>query len=199
MVASGFALARPVLADRLPRGLLRDIALIGGLVALTAVSARVAIPVPGSPVPVTGQTFAVLLGAAAVGPLRGTLAQALYISLGIVGAPVYASGAHGYRVVVGATGGYLVGFLLASLLVGFAARSGYDRRPAGVVAAFLLGSALIYVPGGLWLAHYAHLSLDATLREGVVPYLPGDVLKALVAAVVLPVAWKVVRGRDAGQ
>jgi biotin transport system substrate-specific component len=192
VVTTGFALTRPVLADRLPRGVVRDVVLVVGVVAFTALAARISIPVPGSPVPVTGQTLAVLLSAAAVGPLRGLVAGLMYIGVGVVGLPVYAGGSHGYKALVGATGGYFVGFLLATALVGYAARGGYDRRPLGVAVAFLVCSALIYLPGATWLAYYAHLSADAALREGVRPYLFGDVLKAAVAAALLPVAWRIV-------
>jgi biotin transport system substrate-specific component len=141
---------------------------------------------------VTGQTFAVLLSAAALGPLRGVLAELLYVAAGIAGLPVYSHGTHGYHALLGATGGYLAGFVLAALLVGAAARAGFDRRPATVVLAFLLGSAVIYLPGAGWLAHHAHLSAAAAIREGVTPYLVGDLAKALAAAVLLPTAWRAV-------
>jgi biotin transport system substrate-specific component len=193
---------RPVLADRLAPsrldGRTRDITLIVGVTALTALLAQVSFHVPGTPVPVTGQTFAVLLSAAAVGPLRSVLGQLLYIAVGWAGLPVFSNGTHGWSVVHGVNAGYLVGFVLASLLVGFQARRGLDRRADTVAGSFLLGSALIYIPGVWWLQHQLHLSYSAAMTAGVYPFLLGDLLKALVAGALLPAAWRLV-GSSAGK
>lgn len=182
----------PVLADRLPRGVVRELILIGAVVAFTALMAQLVIPLPGSPVPVTGQTLAVLLSAAAVGPLRGVVGQAVYVFVGVAGLPVFASQAHGYHVLVGATGGYLIGFVLVSALVGFAARRGLDRRPIYFCAVFVVATALIYVPGVTWLAYAGHMSAGAAISFGLTPFLVGDALKAVVAAALLPTAWRLV-------
>lgn len=193
-VPSSLALPRgAVLADAVvPRRLVADIALVAGAAALTAAAAQVAVPVPGSPVPVTGQTFAVLLTATALGPVRGMLGQVLYLALGLVGLPVYAEGASGGQVLVGATGGYLVGFVAAAALMGVLAQRNLDRRPAGMVLAYVLGSLTIYAFGVPWLAWVAHLTAAQAVDGGLVPFLFGDALKALLAAGALPAAWKLV-------
>jgi biotin transport system substrate-specific component len=192
---------RPVLADRLVSsrldGRTRDIALIVGVAALTAVLAQLSFHVPGTPVPVTGQTFAVLLSAAVVGPLRSVAGQLLYIAVGWAGLPVFSSGTHGWSVVHGVNAGYLLGFVLASALVGWQARRGLDRRTDTLAGSFLLGSALIYVPGVWWLQHELHLSYSAAMTAGVYPFLLGDLLKALVAGALVPATWRLV-GRSAG-
>ena len=131
---------RPVLAERLPAAVSRTWVTVAASVALTALAAQVAIPVPGSPVPVTGQTFAVLLTAAALGPARGLAAQAIYLLLGAVGMPVFAGAGHGSGVVFGATGGYLLGFLVAAAITGYGARRGADRSPVRTLLLFALAS-----------------------------------------------------------
>src|ERR1700722_19507424 len=122
---------RLVLAEVLPAGLTRSGVTILLGAGLTALAAQLSFPVPGSPVPVTGQTFAVLLTAAALGPARGLAAQALYLVMGAVGLPVFAGAGHGPGVIFGATGGYLVGFLVAGGITGYGARPGGDRSPGG--------------------------------------------------------------------
>ena len=157
---------------------------------LTAASARFVVPLPFSPVPVTGQTFAVLLTAAALGPARGVSGQLLYVALGLVGLPVYSDGASGVDVLLGATGGYLVGFVVAAWVVGAAARRGLDRSPRGALPAFLLGSVVIYAFGVPWLAVVAGLGPGAALAQGLLPFVPGGIVKALLAAALLPAAWR---------
>ena len=120
---------RPVLAEVLPTGLTRSGVTILLGAGLTAVAAQLSFPVPGSPVPVTGQTFAVLLTAAALGPARGLAAQALYLVMGAVGLPVFAGAGHGPGVIFGASGGYLIGFIAAAAITGYGARRGADRSP----------------------------------------------------------------------
>lgn len=193
-VPSGMALPRgAVLADAvLPRKLVADIALVAGAAGLTAAAAQLSIPIPGSPVPVTGQTFAVLLTATALGPIRGTLGQALYVALGMLGLPVYAGGASGAEVILGATGGYLVSYLFAAALMGYLAQRSLDRRPLGMVLAYVLGSLTIYAFGVPWLAVVADLSPWAAITAGMLPFLVGDALKALLAAGALPSAWRLV-------
>ena len=191
--SSSFALRRPVLADRLPKSLVRDVALVVGVAAFTALMAQVSIKIPGNPVPLTGQTFAVLLSAAAVGPLRSVSGQLLYVAVGWAGLPVFADHAHGWSVVHGATAGYFLGFVLASALVGWQARHGVDRRMDTLAGAFLLATALIYVPGVWWLAHSIHVSYAKAISLGAAPFVLGDLVKAVVAGALVPAAWRLIR------
>lgn len=188
---------RPVLAEVLPTGLTRSGVTILLGAALTAVAAQVSFPVPGSPVPVTGQTFAVLLTAAALGPARGLAAQALYLVMGAAGLPVFAGAAHGPGVIFGVTGGYLIGFLAAAAITGYGARRGADRSPVRTLLLFALASAVIYVIGTAWLCLDTGMSASAGIAAGVTPFLPGDAVKALLAAGLLPGTWWLA-GRGAG-
>jgi len=190
---SSTALPRPVLADLAPGERVRDAALVLAVVALTALSARIVIPLPFTPVPISGQTFAVLLGAAAVGPLRGSVAQLLYLLLGAVGLPFFAQGTSGVEVLTGTNGGYLVGFVIANLVVGVCARRGWDRSPLGVIAAFALGNLAIYALGVSWLSYRAGMTVPAAVDAGLVPFVVGDVVKALAAAALLPLAWRLTK------
>lgn len=188
---------RRVLADLLPGAVARDVGLVIAVAALTALAAQVRIPLPGSPVPITGSTFAVLLGAAAVGPLRGGLAQGLYVLAGLAGLPVFTGGEAGVTYAVGATGGYLVGFVAASVVVGALAKRGADRRALGAAGAFVAGSLVIYAFGVPWLAHVAGMPLREALWSGAGVFVVGDALKALAAGALLPAAWRLGR-RDPG-
>ena len=185
-----------MLAEVLPRTLTSSGVTIVAGAALTALAAQIALPVPGSPVPVTGQTFAVLLTAAALGPLRGLASQGLYLALGLVGLPVFAGAAHGPHVVFGASGGYLVGFLVAAAIVGAGARRGADRSPLRTLLLFALASVVIYAIGTAWLCLDTGMSASAGIAAGVTPFIPGDVAKALLAAGLLPGAWRLL-GRGA--
>lgn len=195
--------SRPVLAEAvLPRALTRTGVTVAMGMALTALAAQVAVPVPGSPVPVTGQTFAVLLVGAALGPGRAVASQALYLLLGVVGLPVFTQGAHGIEVLFGATGGYLVGFLVAASIAGLGARRGADRSVLRELVVAVAASAAIYAFGVTWLSAWTGMSLAAAVTAGMLPFLVGDALKALLAAGVLPAAWKVVaavESRDASR
>ena len=189
---------RPVLAEVLPAGLTRSGVTILLGAALTAVAAQIAIPVPGSPVPVTGQTFAVLLTAAALGPARGLAAQALYLMMGTVGLPVFAGAGHGPGVIFGASGGYLIGFLAAAAITGYGARRGADRSPGRTLLLFALASVVIYAIGTTWLCLDTGMSAGAGISAGVTPFLPGDTAKALLAAGLLPGAWWLAGHRASG-
>jgi biotin transport system substrate-specific component len=176
-----------VLADLLPASRVRDVALVVGGAALTGVAAQIAVPVPGSPVPVTGQTFAALLVGTSLGAGRGFLSLALYVLAGAAGVPWFAGGASG---VAAASFGYLIGMLLASAVVGALARRGGDRgvwRTAGTMA---LGSAVIYAVGVPYLALATGMSASDAIAAGLVPFLVGDALKAALAMGLLPTAWK---------
>jgi biotin transport system substrate-specific component len=185
-----------VLADLWDSSRVRTAALIVGGALLTAVCAQIKFPIPGSPVPFTGQTFAVLLAGAALGPMRGLASQALYLLLGLVGMPVYAGWDSGWKVVSGATGGYIVGFLLAAVVVGAAAKRGWDRTPLKALPLFALGLALIFAVGVPWLAVTADVSFATAVDKGLTPYLLGEVLKVAAATALLPAAWKLVRNTE---
>jgi biotin transport system substrate-specific component len=167
-----------------------------GLVALgagvVAAAAQVSLPLPFTPVPVTGQTFAVLLVGASLGAGRGTASLVLYVLVGIAGAPVYADGAHGWAVVSGATGGYLVGFVAAAAITGRLAERRWDRRFSSALAAMLTGNIVIYLVGLPWLAIVLDTGLERTLELGLYPFVPGDVLKLYLAGMLLPGAWRLV-------
>jgi biotin transport system substrate-specific component len=180
---------RIVLADLVPGAVARDVALVVGAAALTGAAAQLSIPMPGTLVPITGQTFAVLLSGAALGPRRGFASMALYLLAGGVGLPWFADHTHGFHLV---TFGYIIGFVLASTVVGWIARRGGDRTPARTVATMLLGTVLIYAVGMPYLAEQIHVSTAVAFREGVRPFLLGDTLKVLLAAGLLPGAWRIV-------
>jgi biotin transport system substrate-specific component len=147
------------------------------------------------PVPWTGQTFGVLVVGGALGARRGFAAVALYVLLGLVGLPFFAEGRGGSGVILGATGGYIIGFLLAGTVVGRLAELGWDRRFGGAVAMMLIGSGLIYVVGLPWLSYVLHLSPSATISNGLTPFIVWDAAKLAVAAGIFPVAWWLVGRR----
>lgn len=173
----------------------RSAILVLSLTGFTALAAQVAIPLPFTPVPLTLQTFAVLAGAAALGAERAVLAQVLYITLAVAGAPVLAGGASGREVVVGATGGYLIGFVLASYVVGRIASKGATTRGATTALAFVAGSAVIYTLGAPWLAVTTGNTITWAVINGVAPFLVGDLIKAIAAGAVLPLAWKFTKSK----
>jgi biotin transport system substrate-specific component len=190
------------LGDRISSRFRHVILLIAGAL-LIALTANVAIRVPGTPVPITGQTFSVLLVGGALGFRRGSLATLLYLVLGLF-LPVYAEHRSGLenigtlqdgQLVLGATGGYLVGFVLASALVGRLAELGWDRRFLGSVAAMALGNVVIYAVGVPWLAIALGMSTSKALAAGLVPFVVGDVIKLLLAGALLPVGWWLVARR----
>ena len=175
----------------------RDLALVAGASVLTALAAQVAVPLPGSPVPLTGQTFAVLLTGAALGARRAFLAQALYLAEGAAGLPVFAGGLGGAWLLAGPTGGFLFAFPLAAALVGALAERGWDRRFATTLAAMLLGTGVILLSGAAALARL--LPPGQALGAGLWPFLPGDLLKAVAASLVLPAAWRAVGSGRSGR
>jgi biotin transport system substrate-specific component len=178
----------------LPRPtLLTDALLVVLGAGLIAASAQISIPLPFTPVPITGQTFAVVLVGAAYGTGRGGASALLYVLLGIAGAPVYAHGASGWAVITGASGGYLVSYPLAASLTGYLAERRWDRRFSSAIGAMLSGNVVIYLVGLPWLALVLHTNLEKTLELGLYPFVPGDTLKLYLAAVALPLAWRGVK------
>ncbi|MFH9548772.1 biotin transporter BioY [Streptomyces sp. NBC_00377] len=192
--------ARPgtVLADLLPSPTLRaggastrvrDLALVLGGAALTGLAAQIAVPVPGSPVPVTGQTFAALLVGTTLGARRGVSSLAVYALAGLAGVPWFAGGSSGVSV----SFGYILGMILATAAVGALARRGADRSAARMAGTMLLGEAIIYLVGVPYLAYAADMSASAAIAAGLTPFLIGDAVKAVLAMGLLPTAWKLVK------
>jgi biotin transport system substrate-specific component len=159
---------------------------------LVALAAQISVPLPFTPVPISGQTFAVVLVGAALGATLGTASLALYLGIGLVGAPVYAEQQHGWDVLTGATGGYLFGFLVAAALTGWLAERHWDRRIQSSITAMLTGNVVIYLFGLPWLAHVAGTDLEGTLVAGLYPFVVGDLLKLYLAGALLPGAWRLV-------
>ncbi|RFC74302.1 biotin transporter BioY [Streptomyces sp. AcE210] len=176
-----------VLAELLPASRTRDIALVLGGAALTGIAAQIAVPVPGSPVPVTGQTFAALLVGTALGARRGFLSLAVYALVGMAGMPWFAQGTSGAS---SASFGYVIGMLLASTVVGALARRGGDRSVLRTAGTMVLGSAIIYAVGVPYLAAATGMTFTQAVAAGLTPFLIGDAVKAALAMGVLPTAWK---------
>jgi biotin transport system substrate-specific component len=171
---------------------LRDLTLIilGSL--FVAALAQVEIPLPFTPVPITGQTFGVLLVGAALGSKRGAAALALYLAEGAIGLPFFAGGAHGLSILTGATAGYLVGFVVAAFVIGQLAERGLERSARTSYIPFLVGTVIIYACGVSWLAIVLG-SFSKAILFGLVPFLIGDAIKLLAATTALPAAWKLVK------
>ena len=163
--------------------------------ALIAASSWVAVPLPFSPVPVTGQTFAVLLVGSVLGGRRGAASALAYLAEGASGLPVFAGGASGAHVLAGPTGGYLAGFVLGAWLCGALAERGWDRRAATTIASMALGNLVILAPGLLWLARF--VGTGPVLNVGLWPFIPGDIVKIGLAAALLPLGWKRLAGLSA--
>jgi biotin transport system substrate-specific component len=179
----------------LKSGIGREIALVLGGSLLIALSAQLQFVLPFSPVPITGQTFAVLLLGALYGSKRGPATVVTYLALGAVGLPVFAGGAFGIARLVGPTGGYLVGFVAAAFVVGLLSERGWDRKLWTTAVGMIIGNGIIYVAGVLWLSRF--VGWPAVLSTGVLPFLAGDALKIALATILLPAGWKLI-GR-AGQ
>lgn len=163
-----------------------------GFALLTALFAQITIPLPFTPVPITGQTFAVLLSGATLGMVAGGASQVLYLLLGLF-FPFYAGGASGTEVLFGGSGGYLFGFVVAAVLVGKLAERRHDRRVPSAVTAFLTGSLVIYFFGIIGLMAAYDWGLPEAVEKGVVPFLLGDTIKAYAAGLLLPAAWRLTK------
>ena len=172
---------------------LTNAALVVGGTAFMSLMAQIAIPVPGSPVPITGQTLGVLLIGTAYGASLGFATIATYVALGLLGAPILAQGAHGFAKLAGPTGGYLVGMVLAALLVGALANRRWDVHLRTSFGQMLLGELLIFAPGLVWLKIYTGASWSWTLAAGLTPFIVGEIIKIGLAGFALPSAWALVR------
>ena len=174
----------------------RDVLLVVAFSLLTALSAQLHIPLPFTPVPITGQTFAVLLTGALLGPRLGAAAMLLYLAEGAAGLPFFAPGPPlGVASFAGPGGGYLMSYPFAAALVGGLATRGWDRNARTMLLAMLLGSLVIYAGGVGWLIHLPGMDFRRAWLGGMVPFLPGDALKALLAAGLLPTGWKLIGNR----
>lgn len=181
--------AHPVLADRVfSRSILMSVALVTAGAVITAAAAQLAVPL--WPVPITGQTLAVLLVGSTLGAVRGALSMVLYAVLGIVGLPVFSDASAGFGVIAGPTGGYIVGFVFAAALVGWVAERSWDHRFLGAIASFLGGTVVTFAFGMVWLASTLGLTVEQTLQGGLYPFIIGGFLKALLAASLIPLAWR---------
>jgi biotin transport system substrate-specific component len=169
------------------------VVLVVGFALLTAGAAQITFHLPWTPVPVTGQTFAVLLAGGALGARRGALSQGLYVALGAIGLPFYADGDGGWEAATGATAGYLVGFVVAAALVGWLAERKQDRHIVTSLEAMLAGSAVIYLFGVTWLAHDLGVSATEAIELGLTPFIIGDTVKLALAGALLPAAWRFAR------
>jgi biotin transport system substrate-specific component len=184
----------PTLSARLfPRlhPLARDLMLIVTGSLLVALLAQAKFALPFTPVPLTGQTLGVLLVGALLGSKRGAIALALYATEGTLGLPFFAGGGAGPAHLLGATGGYLLGFVAAAFVVGLLCERGLERNLRTAILPFIAGSLVIYACGAAWLA--AFIGVQKALALGVLPFIVGDVLKALLAALLLPALWRFVR------
>jgi biotin transport system substrate-specific component len=192
--ASSYAPRRPVvLSDLIPGALLRDVLLVLAGAGLTGALAQFSIPVPGSPVPITGQTLGALLAGATLGSRRGGAALALYLLAGVAGMPWFADHAHGSAM---PDLGYIIGFMFAAAVVGAIAARGGDRTPVRTIATMILGNLIIYAIGVPYLMLDLHIGLHTAWSIGVKNYLPGDAIKILIAAGLLPTCWRLVAYRS---
>ena len=188
---------RTVLADLVPQARVRDATLVLAGALLTALFAQIAIDVPPSPVPVTGQTLAVGLVGATLGARRGATSLALYAILGLF-LPFYAEGDSGWHVIWGASGGYIVGFVFAAGAIGWLAERGADRKALAAFAAFVAGQLIVFAFGLAGLKLAVDQSWSWTIHNGFTIFIVGGLIKAAIGGLVLPSAWRLVRRFEAG-
>jgi biotin transport system substrate-specific component len=175
-------------------GLTRELTLvIGGSLAI-AVAAQLRFPLPFTPVPVTGQTFAVLLIGALFGAKRGAATVLTYLSLGLMGLPVFAAAPPGPGALLSPTAGYLAGYVAAAWVTGALSERGWDRRPWSTALAMAIGSGVIFALGLVWLSQF--VGWGQVLQTGFLPFIPGDLLKIGLATAILPSGWKLLGRRS---
>jgi biotin transport system substrate-specific component len=195
MTTLSLAIGRPTLVDRLfARSIIMDVVLVSAGAALTAIAAQVEIPL--WPVPITGQTLAVLLVGSSLGALRGTLSMLLYAVLGIVGLPVFSGAAAGASIILGPTGGYIIGFVFAAAFTGWIAQRSWDRKILRAILGFLGGTVVVFAMGLPWLAFSLGLNLEQTLSAGLYPFIIGGVIKMVVASVIVTLGWSYFERED---
>ena len=181
-----------VLVDTIPGARWRSAALVLGGALLTTLGAQISIPLPNSPVPITGQTLAVVIAGASLGAWRGAGSQLLYLVMGLF-LPVFSNGGHGWQAIFGATGGYLVAFPIVAGLMGFMAERGADRKPLLAIITFAVGQLVIFGIGVPWLKLATGMDWQAALDKGFLVFIPGGIIKSVLAGVATPLAWKFVR------
>jgi len=174
-----------------PFDIVRQVGLVIGFSLLTALSAQIVIPI--GPVPITGQTFAVLLTGALLGSRLGAMAMIAYLIEGASGLPFFAGGMAGLPHLLGQTGGYLIAFPAAAFITGAFAEQGWDRKFVTAVAAMAIGSVVIILCGSLWFSFLTRTSPLVVFQFTVLKFIPGDIVKILLAAAVLPSGWKLLR------
>ena len=172
--------------------LVTDLALVVLFAELVALTAQISIPLSFTPVPITGQTLGVLLAGSALGGRRGAISMLVYLVMGGAGLHAFAGGAAGWWKFVGPTGGYLISYPLAAGIVGKLAEQGWDRTPKLTACSMLIGSFVIYASGVIWLSFYVG-GIGPAILKGMVPFLPGDLIKLLLAAMLLPGVWALER------
>jgi len=168
---------------------------VSGVLGLAAL-AQIAIPIPGSPVPVTGQTLGVLILGTTYGSTLGVTTFALYMLAGIAGAPVFANSGHGLDRIVGATGGYLIGMLVATFVLGQLARFRLDQKFLTALPSMLIGTVITFSFGLVWLQQYTEQSWSWTINAGLTPFIVGEALKIAIAGTSLPAIWRVVNRKN---
>lgn len=194
-IAPGTTLADYLVPSRASRtfNLLRNAALIVGFTLFTALCAHISIPLPFTPVPITLQTLAVLLAGATLGSKRGGLAMLLYLAAGAAGLPVFAPAPNlpgGFLALIGVTGGYLWSYPITAFVVGWFCERGLDRSLLTSALAMLPGSVIIYLLGALQLGFVLHVNAATAIALGVTPFIIGDLLKLIIAALLLPAGWR---------
>jgi biotin transport system substrate-specific component len=193
-------LVRPVLVDRIvTRRLVTDLALVLGGVALTAGAAQLAVPL--WPVPITGQTLAVLLVGMSLGALRGAISMGLYALLGGLGLPIFSNHLAGWSIIAGPTGGFIIGFVASAALTGWLAQLAWDRKVARAFLAFVVGSLVTFAFGlpwlAVWLGNMGYPNdINAVLQAGFYPFILGGIIKAILGAGIITAAWAIVDRSD---
>jgi biotin transport system substrate-specific component len=175
------------------RGLARDVLpVVGGALVIVA-AAQVRLPLPFTPVPVTGQTFAVLLIGALLGANRGAASAMTYIMVGLMGLPVFSAAPPGPAALFSPTAGYLAGFVGAAWVAGSLSERGWDRKPWSAALAMFIGSSVIFACGLLWLGRF--VGWNNVVQQGLLPFIPGDLIKIALATALLPTGWKLLGKR----
>lgn len=193
MATSALVVRKPqVLADVIAGSVVKDIALVVGYAAFIGLFAQISFHLSFTPVPITGQTFAVLLGAASLGWARAAGGSILYALAGVAGVPWFAGGTGGLHIAASPSFGYILSYIFCSAVIGVLAKKGLDRNFLGTALIMAIGSVIIYAFGVTWLAFSIHVSASKALALGMVPFLPGDLFKLILAAVILPVTWHAV-------
>lgn len=183
------AVARPVLADLIPGTWARDIALVVAGTVLLTVAGQISIPLWFTPVPLSLATFAVLFSGVSLGPVRAAASVLLYIGLGVAGAPMFADQGSGWAF---ASFGYILGYLPAAIVAGLLARRAADRSLIATIGMAALSTLIVYAGGVPWLMAFLGIGFGKAFALGVAPFLIGDAIKAVAAAVALPLTWKAI-------